>query len=89
MLENEDEESEIDTSCDDPYERIGQICKYFLEKKAFTAGDELNTISNKHKNELKEFLQTVTDRFFSKCFPNRTMKTQADYKEKIKELTYV
>ena len=35
LLENEDEETEIDTSCDDPYERIGQICKYFLEKKTF------------------------------------------------------
>ena len=43
-------------------------------------------ISNKYRNELKEFLKTVTDRFFSKFFPNRTMKTQNDYKENIKEV---
>jgi hypothetical protein len=39
LLENEDEESESDESGDDSYERIGQIYKNFLEKKAFTAGD--------------------------------------------------
>jgi len=84
--ENEDDKSESGSYIDDPYERIGQIFKYFPERKAFTAVDGLEKISNKYRNELKEFLKTVTDRFFSKFFPNRTMKTQADYKDKIKEL---
>jgi predicted AlkP superfamily pyrophosphatase or phosphodiesterase len=86
LLEHEDDESLSDTSRNDPYERIGQIFKYFPERKAFTAVDGLKKISNKYRNELKEFLKTVTDRFFSNFFPNRTMKTQADYKDKIKEL---
>ena len=33
LLENEDQENENDESCEDPYERVGKICKYFLEKK--------------------------------------------------------
>ena len=86
LLEKEDDKSESDTYIDDPYECIGQIFKYFLKRKAFTAVDGLKKISNKYWNELKEFLITVTDRFFSNFFPNRTMKTQADYKDKIKEL---
>ena len=86
LSEIEDQENENDESCEDPYERVGKICKYFLEKKAFTDSVGHKKITNKYRNELKEFLKTVTDRFFSKFFPNRTMKTQHDYREKIKEL---
>ena len=57
-----------------------------MEKKAFTDSDGHKKISNKYRNELKEFLKTVTDRFFSKFFPNRTMKTHNDYIEKLQEL---
>ena len=42
--ENEDDKSESDSCIDDPYERIGQIFKYFLERKAFTAVDGLKNI---------------------------------------------
>ena len=83
---SEIEDQENDESCEDPYERVGKICKYFLEKKAFTDSDGQKEISNKYRNELKEFLKTVTDRFFSKLFPNRTMKTHNDYREKLQEL---
>ena len=68
LSENENQEIENDESCDDPYERVGTICKYFLEKKAFTDSDGHKKISNKYRNELKELLKTVTDRFFSKFF---------------------
>ena len=47
FLENEDDKSESDLYIDDPYERIGEIFKYFLERKAFTAVDGLKKISNK------------------------------------------
>ena len=39
LSEIEDQENENDESCEDPYERVGKICKYFLEKKAFTDSD--------------------------------------------------
>jgi hypothetical protein len=81
LSEIEDEENE-----EDPYEHVGNICKSFMEKKAFTDSDGHKKISNKYRNELKEFLKTVTDRFFSKFFPNRTMKTHNDYIEKLQEL---
>ena len=57
-----------------------------MEKKAFTDSDGHKKISNKYRNELKEFLKTVTDRFFSNFFSNRTMKTHNDYIEKLQEL---
>ena len=28
-----DEDQKNDESCEDPYESVGKICKYFLEKK--------------------------------------------------------
>ena len=65
---------------------LGKFVNISWRKKAFTDSDGQKYISNKYRNELKEFLKTVTDKFFSKVFPNRTMKTQNDYKEKIKEL---
>ena len=63
LSEIEDEENE-----EDPYEHVGKICKSFMEKKAFTDSDGHKKISNKYRNELKEFLKTVTDRFFSNFF---------------------
>ena len=33
LSEIEDQENDNDESCEDPYERVGKICKYFLEKK--------------------------------------------------------
>ena len=42
LSENEDQENENNESCDDPYERVGKISKYFLEKKAFTDSDGQN-----------------------------------------------
>ena len=86
LSEIEDQENKNDESCEVPYERVGKICKYFLEKKAFTDSDGQKKISNKYRNELKEFLKTVTDRFFSKSFPNRSMKTHNDYRDKLQEL---
>ena len=74
---SEIEDQENDETCEDPYERVGKICQYFLEKKSFTDSDGHKKITNKYRNELKEFLKTVTGRFFSKCFPNRTMKTKS------------
>ena len=63
LSEIEDQENE-----EDPYEHVGKICKSFLKKKAFTDSDGHKKKSNKYRNELTEFLKTITDKFFYRFF---------------------
>ena len=65
LSEFEDQENE-----EDPYEHVGKICKSFMEKKAFTDSDGHKKISNKYRNELKEF-------FFGKKWFNLAKKAKS------------